>query len=629
MVPAGCQAHSPVEAASPGWPPVAHWHLMHNETPTGAVYPEKTSRRAIEAGEASRTAFLTALQHQGGRVYAACETSGVAKPVYRKWRQRYPSFRSKVDTIKASFHNVDARQKVLAGGFAAFRLKYFGFESPDYHLEIVDALENSPEGSVTLILLPPEHGKTTIVEDFCNYKLAKDPNFRITVGSQNVKHSRKVIGRVKERMDDNGPCPAYVIDFGPFKPDASRKTQTWAADMFNVWQKNSGERDYSMQALGITSSIQGTRADLMIIDDVQGTTNINETVAILEKLRQDWLSRAGSFGRTVILGTRVGPGDVYEELENSPLVNRVIKYPAYKGEMKAWTEPKGHNPKEDPREIPHHITTWLWPERYSALNYLVMRVNAGETPWARNYMQRADLGGTNPFKADMLAAAARPEFSLTYPRHRHLDGELVIGLDPGFGVNAIVAALMTEKFVLPIAWRVDYELTNNQQIWQCVEDVIMEVNCDTQRVTEVVIEDKAFQKGLLDDMGLVDLRDRFGFRSHGHQTGENKYDPDLGIPQMARSFERGEILLPGAGDAHTKTGRIVLDDQMIKWRPYKRGNRLTQDLVIGLWFCWMTWRRCRNTLGSYSMDTQGWKTSGLPYAATGAGLILPTGSYGR
>lgn len=602
---------------------------MPTETPTGAVYPEKASRRSIEMGEASRTAFLDSLKRNGGRVWKAYEDSGVQESTYRKWRSRYPSFASKCDTIKASFHNIGDRDKVLAGGFANFRKTYFGFDSPDFHLEVVDALENSPEGSVTLILFPPEHGKTTIVEDFCGYKLAKNPNFRITVGSQNVKHARKVLGRVKDRMTDGGPCEKYVIDFGPFAPDSTRKTQTWAADMFNVWQKTSGERDYSMQALGITSSIQGTRADLMVIDDVQGMTNLNETVTILEKLRQDWLSRAGSFGRTVILGTRVGPGDVYEELENSPLVNRVIKYPAYKGEMKAWTEPKGHNPKEDPREIPHHITTWLWPERYSPLNYLVMRVNAGETPWARNYMQRADLGGANPFKADMLAAAARPEFSLTHRRHQHLDGELVIGLDPGFGVNATMAALMTERFVLPIAWRVDYELTNNQQIWQCVEDLTLEVNCQRQRVTEVVIEDKAFQKGLLDDEGLIALRDRYGFRSHGHQTGENKYDPDLGIPQMARSFERGEILLPGGPDDATRAARATLDSQMVNWRPYKRGNRLTQDLVITLWFCWMTWRRCRHTLGTYSMDTQGWKTTGLPYEPTQSGLLLPTGSYGR
>lgn len=602
---------------------------MMEETPTGATYPAKASRRSMEQGEAARSAFLKGLAEHQGRVFLALEVSGVKESAYRKWRQHYPGFRRKVDAIKARHSDQKQKNAALRAGFAAFRKTYFGFDSPKFHLDIVDALENSPPGSVTLVLMPPEHGKTTIVEDFCGYMLAKDPNFRITVGSQNVKHAVKVLGRVKDRMTDEGNAQRYVLDFGPFAPDATRKTQTWSATQFNVWQKDSGERDYSMQALGITSAIQGTRADLMIIDDVQGMTNLNETVAILTKLRQDWLSRSGSFGRCVILGTRVGPGDVYEELENSTLVNRVIKYSAYRGEMKAWTEPKGHNPKEDPREIPDHITTWLWPERYSPLNYLVMRVNAGETAWSRNYMQRGDLGGTNPFKADMLAAAARREFSVKHNRHDHFDGEIVIAIDPGFGVNATMAALMTKDFMLPVTWRLDYELTNTQQIWQILEDTILNVQSATQPVTEVVLEDKAFQKGLLDDQGLVSLRERFKFRSHGHQTGANKYDPDLGIPQMARSFERSELILPGAEDSETAAARALLDDHMIKWRPYKRGNRLTQDLVITLWFCWMTWRRLHDNLGAHGMDTSGWEVAGLPYTPTSSGLLLSTGSYGR
>jgi hypothetical protein len=145
----------------------------------------------------------------------------------------------------------------------------------------------------------------------------------------------------------------------------------------------------------------------------------------------------------------------------------------------------------------------------------------------------------------------------------------------------------------------------------------------------MVLEDKAFQKGLLDDEGLIALRERYNFTTHGHQTGTNKYDPDLGIPQMARSFERGEILLPGAPDDPTGEMRRILDEHMLKWRPYKRGNRLTQDLVITLWFAWMTWRRVRHLMADASVEHAGWKTAGLPYTPTSTGLLLPTGGYGR
>ena len=61
--------------------------------------------------------------------------------------------------------------------------------------------------------------------------------------------------------------------------------------------------------------------------------------------------------------------------------------------------------------IPDHITTFLWSERYTPLNYLVMRVNAGEEAWARNFMQKGDAAGTQPFDDEVIAKAARAEFS--------------------------------------------------------------------------------------------------------------------------------------------------------------------------------------------------------------------------
>lgn len=605
-------------------------------TATGAVYPLTTPRATIEEGERNRAAFLAALRSNGGLVWKAREASGTTEKQYRSWRERHRGFRVLVEAIKDEFRQVQREEAGDTGppdSFAAYRKKYFGFDSPHFHLEIIDALEHSEPGSVTLILMPPEHGKTTVLEDFCCYKLERDRNFRITIGSEKQTHGKKIISRVKQRMEPTTGPSNWIADCGPLAPpQGERHNQVWAEDRIHVYGRTSDERDYSIAAQGIGSSVVGSRADLLLIDDIQSLKSRLSSQDIFDNLTQDWLSRSGAFGRVVILGTRVSPDDVYSLLIESPIVNRVIEYAAYDERVDNWPQPEGANPKQDPAQIPSHVTTFLWPERYSPLNYLVMRVNAQESGWQRNYMQKAIAAGAQPFTTELLLGASRAQWSTTFlERLADVAGEIVVTLDPGFGVNCTMASLMTADWVMPIHWRIDAGLTNNQQIWQVVEEVIYTGQSAGHQATELVIEDKAFQKGLLDDEGLKSLKERHRFSVHGHQTGLNKYDPDLGIPQMPRALDRLEIILPGAEDLGTIAQRKLLDKQLIDWRPYKRGNRLTQDLVITLWFAWMTWRRVRRLLSQGGRDQQSWNTGALPSSLRvgASGLHLPTGGFGR
>ena len=129
--------------------------------------------------------------------------------------------------------------------------------------------------------------------------------------------ARKILGRIRSRMEPHGPFPKYVAKYGPFVPQnqSGRKTaQSWGADYFNVFKKAShDERDYSMVSLGWRSKIAGTRTDHLHIDDIQSRVSLNLTEQMFEIFRQDWLTRPGENGRTSINGTRVGEGDFYEE----------------------------------------------------------------------------------------------------------------------------------------------------------------------------------------------------------------------------------------------------------------------------------------------------------------------------
>jgi hypothetical protein len=461
-------------------------------------------------------------------------------------------------------------------GFAEFRKFYFDMDTPWFHQEIVNVLEQSEPGSVTLILLPPEHGKTTLLEDWSNYKLAVDPDFRILYGSEKQQHAIKVLKRVKARMDPLGPCPRYVKKFGPFTPqtgDDARAGQPWNATHFDVWRRTeSDERDYNMCAIGFGAAVAGTRCDLLVLDDPQSLKSLNQTDKMVEEFRQDWLSRPGSLGRTVILMTRAGEGDFPERLIELDLIDNIVVHPAI--------DKRGR---------------YLWPERYTPENYARMQKNAGPAAWARNYQQQPTAASERTFTEEHFEKATDKMHRVGH-RPEHIPGlrTAVVGWDPGFGINAFYVGGITESRLVDLDWRTDHGLTSTSQMAQILRDICHHWRGQGIRIAYVVIEDKAFQHGLLNDEAVLAVRDEFGFAISGHQTtGQSKLDDDLGIAAMARSFGAGEIVMPGADDPETIRAVAAMRAELAAWRPNKRGAKLRQDLVMARWFAWMRWRSVR------------------------------------
>jgi hypothetical protein len=358
-----------------------------------------------------------------------------------------------------------------------------------------------------------------------------------------------------------------------------------------------------MTALGITADVVGSRMDALILDDTQSIRTLDQTDKIVALIRQDWLSRPGSKGRTFIIGTRVGEKDVYSELEDAGIIDKMILFRAHDGDG-----------------------NWLWPERYSPEEYARMRRNVGERGWERNYMQRATITGERTFTQEMIEECSNPMRAVFHDPPSDAAG-VCVGLDPGFGINVCLAAAVTDTKLVILGGRQDDGLTSNQAIFGVVEQLALDHSTRNVPWLHLVMEDKAFQRGLFGDEGLLRLRDRYGFTLGGHQTGINKYDPNLGIAAMARSFSRHEIELPNALDPATIRFYEALTKELFAWRPNMKGTQLKQDYVMALWFVWMWWKRHRDALtvegaGDFSFG-------GLPYALTRTGLALPTGQYGR
>lgn len=444
---------------------------------------------------------------------------------------------------------------------------------------------------------------TTLMEDYICWKLATEPTYRFMVGSEKFDHGRKVVGRVKNRMEPGGPFPSYVARYGPFAPQLGDDGyQPWGSGFMNVRNKGShDERDYSLAALGFGATIIGTRTDVLFVDDPQSTKTLSLTESMVDTFRQDWLSRPGSFGRTVVWGSRVGEDDFYQALLDAEIVDDLIKFPAHDGQGR-----------------------WLWPERYTPAHYDNRRKKSGEPAWQRNYMMRPQAAGESKFTQEMLDTHADP-LRAVWSDPPNDTRELAVGVDPGFGVNATMIAAFCPGRMVILNGRTDHNLRNNQEIVAVVGEMIEAHRLPACRVSQVIMEDKAFQKGLLRDESLMRLRERWGFTITGHNTGGTKNDEDFGVASMAAGFLRGEIILPGSDDPQTTAFREALDAELKAWRPRRRGTQLKQDMVMSLWFLWLLWRQRREHI---TLGPSNWDTGAVPFNTKVPELIVPVGAGG-
>lgn len=545
--------------------------------------------QAFLAAKARREEFLKIHRATGRPPADICRQMGISIHTYKRWRDKYPDFAARYDIERQDRREEDG-QLTYTGDFDTFRRVYMHMKSPWFHLMIVNALESCEPGQIVLILCPPEHGKTTLLEDFINYKLGTDPQCRVTVVSEQQKHAKRVLRRVKARMEFDGGFREYVLRFGPFTPQDESRGQPWAEDHFDVFKRGQfDERDYNAAALGITSAIAGARADWLILDDCQSLKSLNQTESIVDKMRQDFFSRPGMKGRICILGTRVGEDDIYNRLIDADLIDKLIVFPA-------------HNPDGE----------WLWPERYSADEYRKMRKRVGEQAWFRNYMQRPSAAQEQTFTHEIVQACHNTTRSVIAdcPQHDSKITPVVVTLDPALGgANCIMALGFHPRKLLYLSSRVDHGLTRTEQIFDLLEQTIIRWNQPgVSRVTEVVIEANAFQKGLIGDDRLREITKRYGVRVVPHVTGTNKPDPELGVAGMALMFMREEIDLPYADEASRREVDLFRHE-LVAWRRHVSGTRLRQDRVMTAWFGWLRWRGQRAV---HAADPSQFKTAGSP-----------------
>ena len=454
-----------------------------------------------------------------------------------------------------------------------------------------------------LINVPPEHAKsTTMTVNYAMYKIALNPNIRIVIISQTQTRAKEFLYSLKQRMTEE-PWLKMQQVYGP--PGGYKETaDQWTADRIYL-ERESGEKDPTVQALGIGQQIYGTRADLIIMDDIVSTTNAHEWEKQLNWLQKMVVTRVGSTGTLLIAGTRVSSIDLYKEIRNpehwtggkSPFtylaMPAVLEFDDKPEKWKTlWARSDrpldGADEFDDPELLTPdengHFVKWDGRRLFDR------RSEVSPSTWALVYQQQ-DVEEDAIFPLPVVNGSINRmrkagKLNFNAPGHPKPEGSwfIIMGLDPAMsGKTAMVVYAINretnKRYVLDVHNMAE---STPQKIDSLIKEWVEEY-----KPQELRIEINAYQKAFsLDNELRMWLASR-GTALREHFTSKNKWDVNFGVAAMSSLFgsmrdgkyNRDNLIeLPDNSNEHVK----ALVNQLITWKADTKGPT---DCVMALWFC--------------------------------------------
>lgn len=151
-----------------------------------------------------------------------------------------------------------------------------GLGTPSLHIELAEWLEErwrAGEKQLALTVFRSA-GKSTLVALYAAWLLHLDPNLRILVVSAEQALAVKMTRNIRQVIARHANTDDLRRNLG----------EEWAADRFTV-QRSRSYRDPSILARGLQGNITGSRADVIICDDVE-VPNTCDTAGKRQDLRQ-------------------------------------------------------------------------------------------------------------------------------------------------------------------------------------------------------------------------------------------------------------------------------------------------------------------------------------------------------
>jgi len=550
---------------------------------------------------------------EGYSVQRAMDAVGRSVKTYEYYRKTDQEFSTQVDKVRS----MTARGEINGAKgevppFPEFSEKFLGtkvFKHQEHWIDLLEGREPSDvhpaithePGSPDLIIIntPPEHAKsTTITVNYAVYRICQNPNIRIMVVSKTQAMAQKFLLSIKNRLTH----PKYQdlqLTFGP--PGGFQKgSDSWKQDLIYLSSesRDSGEKDPTVQAIGIRGHIYGARADLIIMDDCVDHTNAHEYERQIDWIQSEVMSRIDNDGgRLLVIGTRLRPKDLYSELRDE------ARYP---DETSPWTyfaQPAVLEFDEDPEKW---VTLWAKtnippvsgngePDENGlydkwtgpALNKKRSRISPNL--WAMVYQQQqVHEDAAFPTAAVKGVINGARNFGIiprgkNGVRYNGMDGLIVVaGLDPaGSGYTAAVC------LAIDVSTQKRYLLDVSNKAAMKPDEIreLIKGWTDKYKISEWRVEKNAFQTMLTQDREVREYLSSRGAILREHHTGQNKWDTNFGVASLTTLFygwEDGKALIEFPS-THASEGLKTLIEQLVTWYPDAPKSQKT-DTVMAFWF---------------------------------------------
>jgi hypothetical protein len=451
-----------------------------------------------------------------------------------------------------------------------------------------------------LINVPPEHAKSTVITvNYCVYRIAMDPNIKITIVSKTQERAKEYLYSIKQRLSHERWSKMQAV-YGGAGGSWKEAADTWKTDRIYL-ARDSTEKDPTVQALGIGGQITGARSNLIILDDVVTSSNAHEWEKQISWLQREVVTRLGDTGRLLIVGTRMAANDFYREIRNpvhwtggvTPFT--YLSMPAvleFNDKPEDWVTlwPKSNIPWEGSDENIQPDEDGLYP-KWNGPALFRRRSEVSASAWALVYQQQ-DVQEDSIFAPACVQGSVngmrkRGPLKPGVPGHPDERGQwyTIMGFDPAMSGNSAFVVLTVDR-TTKVRYVLDVENMSDptpQKINRVIEEWV-----EKYRPNELRVETNAHQKHYALDEDLRNYLASAGVKFSSQFTGKNKWDTNFGVAAMSDLFgtmrdgkhqDDNLLELPSQDGSE---GVKALIQQLITWKPDTKGKT---DCVMALWFC--------------------------------------------
>jgi hypothetical protein len=416
----------------------------------------------------------------------------------------------------------------------------------------------------------PESGKSSqLAVGRVLWRLGQDPTLRVAIVSDTEKQAKKTLGALKgliERSAELREVYPHLLP-GP----------KWADNEIVIQRERVFTRDPTVQAVGLHGAIQGSRIDILVLDDIldaDNTATAAQREAVSKWVRATLFSRLTRRAEVMFLTNAWHPDDLAHELERD-----------------GWATERCPIVSADGRIVDER----RWPPERLAEK----RVDFGELEYRRQMELLPYDEAARRFRGEWLDGCLLRGDGV--PTYQELPDELppgsfvVHGVDLGVGLLAHNdVSTIFSVFVHPNDDRQVIRVQGGR--WKGREILTRMEGTHDAFGGMFIVENNAAQDFIVQFARELEVTlpvARF-------TTGRNKADPSFGVESLAAEMEAARWIVPNVGArCHGDAVHGECDEDVREWLcemlRYEPGAH-TGDRLMASWFARELARRVRRSL---------------------------------